>query len=96
VAETNLIHPGQLHLLPVVCLTASHCAPRVFLNFSPIGLALSLGLNRVVSGWVGITTNHPLIVLAVSLLLLAVAGLACLLPASKALSIDPMAALRSE
>jgi len=61
-----------------------------------VGLALSLGLNHVVSAWVGITTNHPLIVLSVSLLLLVVAGLACLVPARKALSIDPIAALRSE
>jgi predicted permease len=61
-----------------------------------VGLALTLGLNRVVSGWVGITTNHPLIVLCVSLLLLVVAGVACLLPARKALSIDPITALRSE
>jgi putative ABC transport system permease protein len=61
-----------------------------------VGLALTLGLNRVVSGWVGITTNHPLIVLGVSLLLLVVAGVACLLPARKALSIDPITALRSE
>jgi ABC-type antimicrobial peptide transport system permease subunit len=61
-----------------------------------VGLALSLGLNRVVSAWVGITTNQALVVLSVSLLLLVVAGLACLVPARKALSIDPIAALRSE
>jgi ABC-type antimicrobial peptide transport system permease subunit len=61
-----------------------------------VGLALSLGLNDVVSAWVGIKTNHPLIVLSVSLLLLVVAGMACLVPARKAISIDPIAALRSE
>jgi putative ABC transport system permease protein len=61
-----------------------------------VGLLLSLGLNHVVSAWVGITTNHPLIVLSVSLLLLVVAGAACLVPALKVLSIDPIAALRSE
>jgi ABC-type antimicrobial peptide transport system permease subunit len=61
-----------------------------------VGLLLSLGLNQVVSAWVGITTNHPLIVLGVSLLLLVVAGMACLVPALKVLSIDPIAALRSE
>jgi len=61
-----------------------------------VGLALSLGLNHVVSAWVGITTNHPVIVLSVSLLLLVVAGMACLVPARKAISIDPIAALRSE
>jgi ABC-type antimicrobial peptide transport system permease subunit len=61
-----------------------------------VGLGLSLGLNHVVSAWVGITTNHPVIVLSVSLLLLVVAGMACFLPARKAISIDPIAALRSE
>jgi hypothetical protein len=61
-----------------------------------VGLALSLGLNHVISAWVGITTNHPFIVLSVSLLLLVVAGIACLVPARKVLSIDPIVALRSE
>ncbi len=61
-----------------------------------VGLALSLGLNHFVSAWVGTKTNHPLIVLSVSLLLLVVAGMACLVPARKAISIDPIAALRSE
>jgi ABC-type antimicrobial peptide transport system permease subunit len=61
-----------------------------------VGLALSLGLNHVVIAWVGIPTNHPLVVLSVSFLLLVVAGMACFVPARKALSIDPIAALRSE
>jgi putative ABC transport system permease protein len=61
-----------------------------------VGLALSLGLNQVVLAWVGITTNHPLIVFSVSLLLLIVAGMACFVPARKAISVDPIAALRSE
>jgi predicted permease len=61
-----------------------------------VGLALSLGLNHVVIAWVGIPTNHPLVVLSVSFLLVVVAGMACFVPARKALSIDPIAALRSE
>jgi putative ABC transport system permease protein len=61
-----------------------------------VGLVLSVSLNRFVSRWVGITTNHPFIVLGVSLLLLIVAAAASLVPAGKALSIDPMAALRTE
>jgi predicted permease len=61
-----------------------------------VGLILSLSLSHVVSTWVGITTNHPLIVFSVSLLLLVVSGVACFVPARKALSIDPIAALRSE
>jgi len=61
-----------------------------------IGVGLSIGLNRVVTGWMGIAINQPLIVLGVSLLLLAVAALACLVPARRALAINPIAALRSE
>ena len=66
-----------------------------------VGLALSLGLNRVLSSWIGTTTSHPLanhalIVLSVSLLLIVVAVIACLAPARKASSVDPMTALRCE
>ncbi|WP_251106414.1 ABC transporter permease [Alloacidobacterium dinghuense] len=64
------------------------------------GLALSLGLHRFISGWVGNTTNHPLthplIVLSVSLLLVVVAVMACLMPARRASSVDPMTALRCD
>jgi predicted permease len=61
-----------------------------------IGLALSFGLDRFVSRWAGIDTNRPFIVLGVSLLLVVVAVVACLVPARKALSVDPIAALRAE
>ncbi|HTF72071.1 MAG TPA: ABC transporter permease [Edaphobacter sp.] len=61
-----------------------------------VGLILSFSLSHVVSTWVGGTTNHPVIVFGVPLLLLVVAGVACFVPARKALSINPIAALRSE
>ncbi|HMD19321.1 MAG TPA: FtsX-like permease family protein, partial [Alloacidobacterium sp.] len=70
------------------------------------GLALSLGLSRVLSNWIGNPTSHPLanhalpsnalIVLSVSLLLIVVAIMACLAPARRASSVDPMTALRCE
>jgi predicted permease len=60
------------------------------------GLALSLSLNRVISSWVGNTANHPLIVLSVSFLLIVIAVVACLAPARRASSVDPMTALRCE
>jgi ABC-type antimicrobial peptide transport system permease subunit len=60
------------------------------------GLALSLGMNCVISAWVGNSTSHPLIVISVSLVLLIVAAAACLVPARRALSVDPMTALRCE
>ena len=60
------------------------------------GLALSFGLGRVITQWVHNGTHDPLIALGVSLLVIVVAGLACLVPALRALAVDPIAALRSE
>jgi ABC-type antimicrobial peptide transport system permease subunit len=61
-----------------------------------IGLALSIGLNRLIARWVENSDPNPLLVVGASLLLLAVAALACLLPARRASSVDPMTALRCE
>jgi predicted permease len=60
------------------------------------GLVLSLGLNRVISRWVENSAHDPWLIVGVSCVLLAVAGLACLLPSWRASSVDPMTALRSE
>jgi putative ABC transport system permease protein len=60
------------------------------------GLTLNLGLHRFISSWVGATTSHPLIIVSVSSLLLVVAVVACLAPARRASSVDPMTALRCE
>ena len=61
-----------------------------------IGLALSFGLNRFIAQWVENSSHNPLLVLAGSAVLLAVAILACLAPARRASSVDPMTALRCE
>jgi hypothetical protein len=59
-------------------------------------LALSFGLNRLIARSVEIGAYDPLVVMAASLLLIAVAaGLACLIPAQRALAVDPMTALRA-
>src|SRR5262249_49560588 len=55
-----------------------------------VGIALSVGVNRFISGWVGSSTDHPLIVMTVAFLLLVVAAMACLVPARRAISINPM------
>jgi hypothetical protein len=60
------------------------------------GLALSFGLTRVLNRWIENASTNPLILLAVSFLLLAVAALACMLPARRASTVDPMTALRCE
>ena len=61
-----------------------------------VGLGFSLGLGRVVSRWVNQQAHDPFIAFAVSLLIVAIAAVACLIPARRALSVDPMTALRRE
>jgi len=60
------------------------------------GLALSLGMGKVIPRWIHNGVHDPLMVVGVSLLVIVVAGLACLIPARRALAVDPMAALRCE
>jgi predicted permease len=60
------------------------------------GLALSFGLGGVITRWVHSGVHDPLVVLGVSLLVIVVSALACLVPALRALAVDPMTALRCE
>jgi predicted permease len=60
------------------------------------GLLISLGTSKVIARWVQNGAHDPLILVAVSLLVILVAGLACLVPAMRALAVDPNAALRCE
>jgi putative ABC transport system permease protein len=61
-----------------------------------LGLAISLGMSRLISRWVENSAHDPWLILGVSCVLVAVAGLACLLPSWRASSVDPMTALRCE
>jgi ABC-type antimicrobial peptide transport system permease subunit len=61
-----------------------------------IGLALSFGLNRIMSSWAGGSSRDPLTLFLSAALLISVATVACLIPAYRAATIDPMRALRFE
>jgi putative ABC transport system permease protein len=62
-----------------------------------LGLGASLALTRVVSSYlVGVSATDPVTFVGVPLVLLGVAALASYLPARRAMTIDPVRALREE
>jgi putative ABC transport system permease protein len=64
---------------------------------SVIGIAASVALLRFMSTLlVGVTATDPITLVAVSVLLLLVAALACLVPAKRATKVDPLVALKYE
>ena len=62
-----------------------------------IGVAAALGLTRMLASMLyGISSTDPLIFVSVTTLLVVIALAACLIPARRAMRIDPMVALRHE
>jgi putative ABC transport system permease protein len=62
-----------------------------------IGIAVALPLTRLLRALLfGVTATDPVTFLSVSIVLLLVAIAACYLPASRALKVEPVEALRVE
>jgi ABC-type antimicrobial peptide transport system permease subunit len=60
------------------------------------GLVLSIAVNRIVAHWVQSSSRDPLVLASVAILLLMIAAGACLWPARRASTVDPVQALRAE
>jgi ABC-type antimicrobial peptide transport system permease subunit len=60
------------------------------------GLALSVGLNRVLGQWSIGDLDDPVVLVAVSLVLCVAALMSAAIPASRAASIQPVDALRTD
>ena len=60
------------------------------------GIALSLALNQIIAKWAQGNPRDPAILLAGTILLGFVSGLACAIPARRASRVDPMIAIRCE
>jgi ABC-type antimicrobial peptide transport system permease subunit len=60
------------------------------------GLTLAVALNKILEQWAQGSSRDPIIMLAGTALLIAVAGIACAMPARHAARVDPMMALRFE
>jgi len=60
------------------------------------GVAISLILGKIATQWINESPRDPLILGGVTLVLMIAAVLACLVPARRAASVDPMVALRHE
>jgi ABC-type lipoprotein release transport system permease subunit len=62
-----------------------------------IGTVLSLALTRLMTGLLfKVSATDPMVFFAVTILLVAVSVLASWIPAQRAMSVDPIDALRSE
>jgi predicted permease len=80
----------------VVRLVVKH-AMKMALGGLALGLVAAVGLTRLLTGLLyGVTTTDPMTFAVITLLMTAVALLACFVPALRAAKVDPLVALRTE
>jgi ABC-type antimicrobial peptide transport system permease subunit len=60
------------------------------------GVVLTLALHKVMASWAAESARDPLILAAATVVLSAVATVACAFPAWRAAGVDPMKAIRYE
>jgi len=61
-----------------------------------VGIGFTLVFDRFARQWLAESSRDPLVLGALAILLIAVAGLACWAPARRAAAVDPSEALRYE
>jgi ABC-type antimicrobial peptide transport system permease subunit len=61
-----------------------------------VGLVLSLALDHIIHAWAGGSPRDPVTLLLAALILVTVATIACVVPAWRAATVDPVVALRYE
>lgn len=83
---------GQRHVLRLVLASAVASVG----SGVAAGVLLSFYAAKLVAHWTEVSASNPLLLLNATLLFLATATVACLLPALRATSIDPMEALRRQ
>jgi ABC-type antimicrobial peptide transport system permease subunit len=82
-------HPSQVTGLVL------HGALKLAAAGTVFGIAMALGLNRIIQGMIfGIETASPALIAGLCLVLVVAAGIAAALPALRAARVDPIQALR--
>jgi ABC-type antimicrobial peptide transport system permease subunit len=61
-----------------------------------VGIVLSLALDHFIRAWAGGSPRDPATLLFAALILVLVATIACVVPAWRAATVDPVVALRYE